>query len=138
MTVVSVSTTFLPGADLGQPLPPDLILHNSDSVFFYVHGSALLNFSNNSFNSLIPQYPISPTSDDGILPEVVVPEDSHVFNVVLHLLYIITCTHFCPPVDVISKVVSALKRYGVLIKRLAAPDTCLYDLIMSRAPLYPI
>ena len=67
-----------------------------------------------------------------------VPEGSHVLNIILHLLYVIPCTHFCPPVDVISKAVSALKRYGVTIKLFAAPDTCLYDLILARAPLHPI
>ena len=36
-TIVSVSTTFFPGANLG-PLPPDLIFLSSDTVFFYVHG----------------------------------------------------------------------------------------------------
>jgi hypothetical protein len=67
-----------------------------------------------------------------------VPENSHVLNIVLHLLYMIPCTHFSPPVDVISEAIGALKRYGVSIKPFAAPDTCLYDLILSRAPLHPI
>lgn len=137
-TVVSVSTTFFPGAELGQPCPPDLMLHTSDSVFFYVHSQALLKFSKNSFNSLISPYPVSPTSDDGIHSTIAVPEDSHVLNIVLYLLYVIPCTEFCPTVDVISKAISALKRYGVSIQPFAAPDTCLYNLVLSRAPLHPI
>jgi hypothetical protein len=71
-------------------------------------------------------------------PTIMLSEDSHVLNIVLHLLYTIPCSHFCPSVDVISKTVSALKRYGVSIKSLATPDTCLYSLILSRAPLNPI
>lgn len=71
-------------------------------------------------------------------PATIVPEDSHVLNIVLHTLYMIPCTHFCPSVDIISKAVSSLKRYGVSIKSLATPDTCLYNLILSRAPLCPI
>ena len=137
-TIVSVSTTFFPGADLGQSHPPDLTLHSSDSVFFYVHSTALLHFSTNSFNSLVPLYPLSPASEDGSHPAIVLPEDSHVLNIVLHLLYTIPCSHFCPPIDVISKAVRALKRYGVPMKSFTTPDTCLYNLIMSRAPLHPI
>ena len=138
MALVSISSTFFPGAELGQSRPPDLTLHSSDSVFFYVHSTPLLQFSANSFNSLISSYPISPTSEDGSHPAIMVPEDSHVLNIVLHLLYMIPCSHFCPSADIISRVISALKRYGVSIKSLATPDTCLYNLILSRAPLYPI
>lgn len=136
--MVSVSTTFLPGADLGQSHSPDLTLQSSDSVFFYVHSTALLQFSTNSFNTLIPLYPLSPTSEDGSHPAVIVPEDSHVLNVVLHLVYMIPCSHLCPSIDVISQAVTALRRYGVSMKSFAAPDTCLYNLILSRAPLHPI
>jgi hypothetical protein len=138
VTVVSVSTTFYPGADLGQSHPPDLTLHSSDSVFFYVHTTALLQFSTNSFNSTISPYPVSPISEDGSRPAIILPEDSHVLNIVLHLLYMIPCSHFCPPIDIVFKAVNALKRYGVSIKSLATPDTCLYNLILSRAPLHPI
>jgi len=137
-TFVSVSTTFFLGAEFGQPHPPDLTLHSSDSVFFYVHTPALLQFSTNSFNSLIPSYPVSPTSEDGSHPAIAVPEDSHVLNIVLHLFYMIPCSHFCPSPDVISNAVAALKRYGVPIKSFTSPDTCLYNLILSRAPLHPI
>jgi hypothetical protein len=115
-----------------------MTLHSSDSVFFYVHSAALLKVSKNSFGSLIQTYPISPTSDDDVNPAILVPEDSHVLNILLHLIYMIPCSHFCPPVEIISKTVSALKRYGVSIKSFAAPDACLYNLILSRAPLHPI
>lgn len=81
---------------------------------------------------------MSPTSEDGSHPAIIVPEDSHVLNIVLHLLYMIPCSQFCPSVDVISKAIGALKRYGVSIKSFATPDTCLYNLILSRAPLHPI
>ena len=114
------------------------MLHSSDSVFFYVHSTALLQFSENSFNTLIPPYPLSPTSEDGSYPAIVVPEDSHVLNIFLHLLYMIPCSQFCPSMDVISKAINALKRYGVPLKSFAAPETCLYNLILSRAPLHPI
>ena len=115
-----------------------MILHSSDSVFFYVHSTALLQFSNNSFNSFIPPYPVSPTSEDGSQPVIIVPEGSNVLNIVLHLLYMIPCSQFCPSPDVIAKAVSTLKRYGVSLEPFATPDTCLYNLILSRAPLHPI
>ena len=137
-TIVSVSTVFFPGAELGQPHPPDLTIHTSDSVCFWVHTTTLLQLSKNSFNSLIPLYPVTPTSEDGSHPAISVPEDSHVLNIVLHIIYMIPCVQFCPSPDVTSKTLHALKRYGVSLKPLAAPGTCLYDLVLSRAPLRPI
>ena len=137
-TIVSVSTTFFPGAELGQSHPADLTLRSIDSVVFTVHTTVLLQFSKNSFDSLIPLYPISPISDGGTHQELTLPEDSHVLNIVLHLLYMIPCPQFCPSVDVISRSVGALIRYGFSIQDFAAPDTCLHNLILSRAPLHPI
>ena len=107
-------------------------------VFFNVHSTVLLQFSNNSFNSLIPLHPIPPISDTGTHSELILSEDSHVLNIVLHLLYMIPCQQFCPSVDVVSKSIDALIRYGVSIGTFAALDTCLYNLILSRAPLHPI
>ncbi|KAI6047233.1 hypothetical protein EDC04DRAFT_2887043 [Pisolithus marmoratus] len=62
-TLVSVSTTFFPGAQLCT-LPPDLVLLSSDSVSFYVHTHILLAASDNNFNSLLPP---SPRTDPGRL-----------------------------------------------------------------------
>lgn len=137
-TIVSVSTVFFPGAELGQSDPPDLTVHSSDSVCFCVHTMVLLGLSKNSFNSLLPPYPASPTSDGGSQSTINVPEDSHVLNVVLHALYMIPCVQFCPSPDVTSRALHALKRYGISLKPLAVHGTCLYDLILSRAPLHPI
>jgi len=98
----------------------------------------LLQSSSNTFNSIIPPYPVFQISEDDSQPVISVSEDSHVLNLVLHLLYMIPCSHFCPSVSIVSKVVSALKRYGVSMTSFATPGTCLYDLILSRAPLHPI
>jgi hypothetical protein len=81
---------------------------------------------------------MSPTSEDGSPPAITVPEDSNVLNITLHLLYVIPCSQFCPSPDIISKTIGALKRYGISLESFATPGTCLYNLILSRAPLHPI
>ncbi|KAG8905801.1 hypothetical protein FRB99_008226 [Tulasnella sp. 403] len=66
---INVSTAFFPAAVLpgsGGRLP-DLIIHTSDSVFFYCHHSILVSKSTNMFASLLPPSPNSPLDMDGVL-----------------------------------------------------------------------
>ncbi|KAB5595393.1 hypothetical protein CTheo_1070 [Ceratobasidium theobromae] len=51
-TILSISTTFYPGAP--ETENSDIILSSSDGVFFFVHRSQLLGGSSNSFGGLLP------------------------------------------------------------------------------------
>ncbi|KAH9921274.1 hypothetical protein B0H21DRAFT_701705 [Amylocystis lapponica] len=134
-TIVSVSTTFFPGANF-SPLPPDLILLSSDAVFFYVHCHQLLAVSENSFQSLLPEK--QNKGKDDIPPIVSLSESANVLNIVLHTAYNMSCSHYSPSVDTLIATVDALTKYGIPVKSHVVPSTPLYSAILAQAPLAPM
>lgn len=133
--LVSVSTTFFPGAQL-HSLPPDLVLLSSDSVFFYVHLNLLLCTSDNNFNSLLPPPPKATLGPMG--PIVMLPESSAVLNIVLHSIYDISCAHYSPSFESLSAALVFMAAHGISVKQHVARSTALYALFLSHAPLYPL
>lgn len=131
-TLVSISTTFYPGAQL-HSLPPDIVLLSSDAVFFYVHSHILLQVSDNSFHSFLSQ---STSSDPETIVEI--PETSTVLNIILHAIYEISCSHYSPSLSNLVNAVTQLPYYGIHPKSHITPSTPLYSLLLSYAPLYPI
>ncbi|OBZ76567.1 hypothetical protein A0H81_03702 [Grifola frondosa] len=97
-TVVSVSTTFFPGASLSH-LPPDLIFLSSDAVFFYVHSNRLLSVSDNSFSSLLPPNPLKgkPSPVQDMPPIISLSDSAQILNIVLHTAYDISWPTTLPP-----------------------------------------
>lgn len=136
-TLVSVSTTFFPGAGL-EPLPEDLIVLSSDSVFFYVHSHKLLAASHNGFDGLLRRHIKSGVS--GSEPDQVLslPESSTVLNVLLHTLYSMSVSHYSPTHDTITHAVTAMARYGIPIKVYIAPSSPLFSLILANAAISPL
>lgn len=135
-TLVSVSTTFYPGA-LHDFQPADILLMSKDSVFFYVHCSRLLGASDNSFNQLIPESRKSGKSgeQESIIP---VPEPSDVLNIILHTIYDMSSAHYAPSFATLEASVNALKVYGISLSDRINRGTHLYQSFLSHAPLYPI
>ncbi|KAI0796833.1 hypothetical protein C8Q75DRAFT_213241 [Abortiporus biennis] len=134
-TIVSVSTTFYPGANIGT-LPPDLIFLSSDAVFFYVHSNQVLSASENGFKSLLPPKPIKGRDDLG--PMISVPEHSAVLNIILHTVYNMSCNHYSPSVETLLAAVEALRKYGIPITKYMAPSTPLYQTVLALAPIAPV
>ncbi|OCH92183.1 hypothetical protein OBBRIDRAFT_472360 [Obba rivulosa] len=133
--IVSVSTTFYPGANL-NPLPPDVIFLSSDGVFFYVHTHQILGVSNNGFKGLLPAK--RSKLNDELGPVVPLDEPAAVINVMLHTIYNMSCAHYSPTTDTLVDGVDGLAKYGVSVKAHVAPGTSLYSLILSQAPVAPI
>lgn len=133
--LVSVSTTFFPGAQ-NHALPPDLVLLSSDSVFFYVHLHVLLAASDNSFNSLLPPSPKAKSGPMG--PVVLVSESSTVLNIVLHAVYDMSCSHYSPSFESLAAALNAMTIYGISLRTHVAPTTSLHTLLLSLAPVYPL
>ncbi|KAI0041563.1 hypothetical protein FA95DRAFT_1526398 [Auriscalpium vulgare] len=134
-TVVSVSTTFFPGANL-DALPTDLVVLSSDSVFFYVHAHKLLEASQNGFNAQIKgQRKLGP---DDPAPIVSLPHDSSVVNVLLHTIYHHSASHYSPPPEAVITAVEALHTYGLPAATYLAPATPLFALVLASAPSAPI
>ncbi|GJJ07043.1 hypothetical protein Clacol_001241 [Clathrus columnatus] len=132
-TLISISTTFFPGAQINQS-PSDLVLVSSDSVFFYVHTQTLLDASQNAFNRLLPATSLTQDSE-AILP---LPESSDVLNVVLHTIYNLSCAHYAPTVHTLTLAVRALKVYGAPLDTYIAPSTPLFTLLLANAPASPM
>ncbi|KAH9946935.1 hypothetical protein B0H21DRAFT_372178 [Amylocystis lapponica] len=133
--MVSVSTTFFPGANL-SPLPPDLILFSVDAVFFYVHFHYLLIASDNNFQSLLSAEMAKDNKDT--LPIISISDTASVLNIVLHTVYHMSCSHYAPSVDALTTAVDTLVKYGISVKSYIAFDTPLYSVILAQAPLAPI
>ncbi|KAF9006435.1 hypothetical protein BDQ17DRAFT_1351736 [Cyathus striatus] len=133
-TLVSVSTTFFPGAQHNS-LPPDVILLSSDNVFFYVHSHILLAASENGFRALLPPPPSTSSDHD---PIITVPEASAVLNVLLHTFYDMSCAHYSPPFATLVAAVNRLPMYGIRPKSRIVPATPLFSLLLSHAPLFPL
>ncbi|KAF7968624.1 hypothetical protein HWV62_29787 [Athelia sp. TMB] len=134
-TLVSVSTTFYPGA-AHDSQPADLLLMSKDSVFFYVHSGRLLRASHNNFNHLVPEYRKPDLEQQAsIIP---VPEPSEVLNIILHAIYNMSCAHYAPPFSALESAVIAMKAYGVAIQDLVTRGSHIYSSLMSHAPLCPI
>ncbi|KAH9853672.1 hypothetical protein C2E23DRAFT_884819 [Lenzites betulinus] len=136
-TIVSVSTTFHPGANL-LPIAPDLIFLTSDGVFFYVHTTQVLAMSSNQFNGLVPPNPTKAKTRDDLGTVVPLPEEANVLNVILHAVYEASCAHYYPSLDTLLTAVDAMESYGLSPKVHIAPSTHLYSLILSQAPVQPI
>jgi len=134
-TLVSVSTTFFPGAQI-HSLPPDLVLLSSDSVFFYVHTNVLHGASENAFGGLLPPSSKAPPGQLG--PVVMVSESSTILNIILHAIYDMSCSHYSPSFESLAAALSVLTTYGLSIKRYAGASTPLHSLLLAHAPLYPL
>ena len=133
--MISVSTSFFPGAEL-DVLPTDLIILSSDSVFFYVHTHKLLAVSTNKFDSLLPlEEQGQPEGAGNILP---LRHDSVVLNIMLHTIYNMSAAHFVPAPEAVIEAVESLEKYGLPVQTYLAPASPLCTLFLGTAPQAPI
>lgn len=135
-TLVSVSTTFYPGATHDSQ-PADILLMSKDSVFFYVHSSRLLGASHNGFNHLVSE---SRKLDNAEQQGSIIPvaEPSDVLNIILHAIYDMSCAHYAPSFSTLEHAVNAMKVYGVSLRDHIHRGTHLYSSLISHAPLCAI
>ncbi|KAI0033088.1 hypothetical protein K488DRAFT_70142 [Vararia minispora EC-137] len=126
---VSISRIFNPGNSL-DAAPPDVKIESSDGVLFYVHAHRLLALSNNHFNSMLVNVPVSTTLQ--------VPESSAAANILMHTIYGLPSGHFRPgALDVIAAV-DAMQTYGLSLQTFLAQGTPTYSLVLSVAPSCPL
>jgi len=124
--VISVSSTFYPGS---HENPSDIVFKSTDGVLFYLHSQILLESSKDNFRDLL-------YVSDGDVVEV--PETSAVLNVIVHMLYGMSCAKNSPSFDILEAAVDRMPRYGITPKINITPLTPLYNLLLSYAPLVPI
>ncbi|PIL23419.1 hypothetical protein GSI_14730 [Ganoderma sinense ZZ0214-1] len=134
---VSVSTTFHPHAAL-LPIPTDLIFLSADGVFFYVHTTQILASSTNHFNGLVPPIPSIPELCNDLGPIVPLPEPATTLNIVLHVVYRVSCANYRPSIDTLIAAIDLMAKYGLPPLRHIAPSTSLYRLVLGQAPMQPV
>jgi len=133
--MISVSTSFFPGAELDDS-PTDLIIISSDSVFFYVHTHKILAASTNGFNSLLPlKEPDRPEGAGNILPLHI---DSVILNILLHAIHNMSVVHYAPSPEAVIAAVESLEKYGLSVRTYLTPASPLSTLFLGTAPRAPI
>ncbi|KAJ2918904.1 hypothetical protein MD484_g1525, partial [Candolleomyces efflorescens] len=128
--IMTVSTSFHPGA---HPVESDLVLSSSDGVLFYVHASTIEKASPTALPSFLS------FSTSGIKEDIIpIPEPATVLNIILHTIYQSTCAQNLPTSDDLIEAIDRLPRFGIEPSTLVRPDTPIYQLILSHAPLRAI
>ncbi|RPD81967.1 hypothetical protein L226DRAFT_528175 [Lentinus tigrinus ALCF2SS1-7] len=132
----SISTAFHPFLSIDDA-NPDVVLVSVDGVHFYTHRHRLLAISSNRMGNLLPSpgAVVSPP----LLAVVPVPHPSEVVNVLLHIIYGLSCAQYLPTLETVEAAVDSLSLlYGVSVAALAAPGMPLFTLIHSFAPVRPL
>ncbi|KAI0330920.1 hypothetical protein GY45DRAFT_1336527 [Cubamyces sp. BRFM 1775] len=123
----SISSIFNPGF-IVDGLIPNLEITSADAVHFHVHRDRLFLASTNAFGGLLRDPVFS----------FAVPEPATVLNIVLNVIYGMSCLPNPPSLESTEAALDALIKYGLPVAQLAKPSYPLYELIRSYAPYYPI
>ena len=123
----SRSLPFNPGFSCND-VQADITLIAADNVPFYAHRCVLQYASKNAFGGFLTCH------DESIK----IPEVSAVLSLVLHIVYGLSCLQLTPTLDTIETAANVLIKYGVPLRNVTAPNSPLYQLILSHAPHRPI
>lgn len=86
-----------------------------------------------AFSSLLSGLP--PGATPGV---ITLPESSEILNVIFHTLYGTSCAQNSPSLDDLVQAVDCMPTYEVIPQTLIVPQTPLYILLLSYAPLQPM
>lgn len=144
-TMVSVSTSFHPGA---HAVEPDMVFTSSDMVLFYVHSRVLESVSPNAFRRVIEAHHHQDKNEDAKLgsgpnnlkmEEIIpIPDTSVVLNVILHMLYGTSAAQNSPSFEELTTAVYRMPFYDINPRDYITPRTPLYQLLLTHAPLFPL
>ncbi|PIL33908.1 hypothetical protein GSI_03614 [Ganoderma sinense ZZ0214-1] len=112
----------------GDSKSPKLMLISSDRTFYYVQHSQILAVTNNAFAGLLLDNASS----------ITLPEPSSVLDLLIHLVYDISCIRLAPSLATSEATLNALIKYGILPRLHAVPGKPLYELLLFHAPHHPI
>jgi hypothetical protein len=71
-------------------------------------------------------------------PILTLPESSPVVNIMLHVIYDVSCAQYSPSFDMLVEAVSTLITYGVTPQKVITPTTQLYDILLTHAASRPL
>ncbi|PBK83960.1 hypothetical protein ARMGADRAFT_1133905, partial [Armillaria gallica] len=107
----------------------DVVLVSFDSVTFHVHSQTVLGASDNDFGFLLqPDRRV-----DGDTSIVQVDEHSEVLNILLHVIYSISCIPYQPSFEVLQTAVERMEHYGMAVNVHVQPSTPMFDILSSHA-----
>ena len=130
----SVSTAFLPTSF--PELPSfDTILASSDRVLFYVHSNTILATCELAFREFLGGSLDNPNFRDILIP---IPSTSAELNVILHMFYGLSPAPYSPTFEILSNAVDSMPTYSITPSTHIYPETPLYTLLLSYAPLCPL
>jgi len=129
---VSVSSSFFPGSHNSIS---DTIFRSSDAVLFYVNARVVLKTEKNAFQEFL-----GASLDEKRFRDVIidVPESSAILDIIVHILYGISCAKHNPSFDDLEAAINRMPVYGLVPRSLIVPSSPLYELLLSHAPIYPI
>ncbi|KAK0199988.1 hypothetical protein DFS33DRAFT_210663 [Desarmillaria ectypa] len=108
----------------------NVVLVSFDSVTFHVHSQTVLGASGNAFGFLLrPDRQV-----EGNTSVVQVDEHSEVLNILLHVIYSISCMPYRPSFEVLQTAVERMKHYGMAVNAHIQPSTPMFDALSSHAP----
>ena len=130
----SVSTAFHPTSF--PELPSfDTILASSDRVLFYVHSNTILATCELAFREYLGGSLDNPNFRDILIP---IPSTSAELNVILHMFYGLSSAPYSPTFEILSNAVDSMPTYSITPRKHIHPETPLYTLLLSYAPLCPV
>lgn len=121
---VAMSTAFSASSDYGDG-SWDLVLVSRDAVHFYVRLSRLLDASSSCFSSLL--LPFFGQNGRVTHPCINLPEDLHVLDVVLHVIYGIPLEQPAAALETLLDATKALHKYGIPLDKHLVPGQMLFE-----------
>ncbi|KAJ1308660.1 hypothetical protein OPQ81_004354 [Rhizoctonia solani] len=159
-TVLSISTTFYPGAP--ETEKSDLWLSSSDGVYFFVQRSRLLEGSSNLFGGLLlsidekkktrkdPTIDLNsisaveeavfnlPQPEENTPPVIPLCEDAALLNIILLIVYRLPMERYRPDLQLICRAIPALVSYGYRLDNLITPTSDVFRLLIAHSVTHPL
>lgn len=110
---------------------PDVILKSSDGVLFFVHSERLLSASFNAFAGHLNLL----STDVGCID---IPETSEILNIILHIVYDISCVGLSPRLTALLTAVDTIVKYGLPTHIFIGQNKSIFSVLYAHTPLHPI
>ncbi|KAM5533991.1 hypothetical protein V8D89_012311 [Ganoderma adspersum] len=99
------------------------------TAIYYVHRPRIAYLSDNSFASLLL---------NSLNASITLPEPASVLDLIINIVYGISCTHLAPSLETTEATLDALVKYSIHPRLHVSPSQPLYHLLLLQAPLRPI
>lgn len=116
----------------------DLIILTSDYVCFHLHSDTLQAASHNDFNHILQDFNPGDRAEFDANPMFTVPDTSIVFTMIVCAIYGLPFAEYSPSFATLDLAVDGMKTYGLSVEVIIAPNTPLYEIILTHAETYSL